>query len=198
MFKVMIRTFLVVLVLSSGAALRAQDGISAEKKSLINELLTVTEATKNSEAIMNAMSAQVQKDMLEIFSQMISTDTSIPAAQRPLVQQLVAESAQRSARRFKELFNQRINYAQMVEEVSYQVYDKYYTTEELKDLVAFYRTPTGQKTIKVMPQLFSESMSLTSARLMPLVQPLMREVMDEEMKKLEALVPRRAAQRRRR
>jgi|KBSSwiStaDraftv2_1062776.scaffolds.fasta_scaffold1171997_2 hypothetical protein len=36
------------------------------------------------------------------------------------------------------------------------VYDKYFTHEEIKALMAFYQTPTGKKAIAVMPQLVGE------------------------------------------
>ncbi len=38
------------------------------------------------------------------------------------------------------------------------IYDKYYTEEDIKALIAFYQTPIGQKTIKLMPQISQESM----------------------------------------
>lgn len=40
------------------------------------------------------------------------------------------------------------------------IYSKYYTHEEVKDLIKFYNTPVGQKTIQVMPALMQESMSV--------------------------------------
>jgi hypothetical protein len=40
----------------------------------------------------------------------------------------------------------------------YKIYDKYYTHDEIKELLKFYNTPVGKKTIKVLPQLMQESM----------------------------------------
>ncbi|MBE8966730.1 DUF2059 domain-containing protein [Nostocales cyanobacterium LEGE 12452] len=37
------------------------------------------------------------------------------------------------------------------------VYKKYFTNEEIKQLIRFYQTPLGQKTITVLPQLYQES-----------------------------------------
>lgn len=39
------------------------------------------------------------------------------------------------------------------------IYEKYYTNEEIKGLIAFYETPLGQKTVKVLPQLTQDSMT---------------------------------------
>ncbi|MEH2233471.1 MAG: DUF2059 domain-containing protein [Nostoc sp.] len=37
------------------------------------------------------------------------------------------------------------------------IYNKYFTNEEIKQLIRFYQTPLGQKTITVLPQLYQES-----------------------------------------
>ncbi|MHC5612873.1 MAG: DUF2059 domain-containing protein [Nostoc sp.] len=37
------------------------------------------------------------------------------------------------------------------------IYNKYFTNEEVKQLITFYQTPLGQKTITVLPQLSQES-----------------------------------------
>jgi len=41
------------------------------------------------------------------------------------------------------------------------VYKKYYTNDDLKQLLAFYKTPIGKKTISVLPQLSSESIKIS-------------------------------------
>ncbi len=38
------------------------------------------------------------------------------------------------------------------------IYDKYFTETELKELIAFYRSTTGRKLIKVMPMIMEDSM----------------------------------------
>jgi hypothetical protein len=177
-----------ILLPLSGANSFAQE-VSPEKKELIRELLVVTQATKNAAAIMDSMSDQVQKDMLRMMNQVSASDRSLTDAQRAEKERLVAESAKRAADRFKELFKQRVNYSQLVEDVSYEVYDKYYTADELRDLIAFYKSATGQKSIKIMAQVFAESMAKTSQRLMPAIQPLMQEIIDEELKRIERTLP---------
>ncbi|PSL35030.1 DUF2059 domain-containing protein [Chitinophaga ginsengisoli] len=40
------------------------------------------------------------------------------------------------------------------------VYAKYYTEEDLDQIIAFYKTPAGRKVIEVTPQIVQESMQL--------------------------------------
>ncbi|SFE48441.1 hypothetical protein SAMN05216167_114114 [Spirosoma endophyticum] len=47
---------------------------------------------------------------------------------------------------YEDLFNQLI-----------PVYDKHYTHDEIKELLAFYKSPLGQKTIKELPTIMQES-----------------------------------------
>ncbi len=39
------------------------------------------------------------------------------------------------------------------------IYDRYFTMAEINELVAFYKTELGRKTINIMPQLLGETMS---------------------------------------
>ncbi len=42
----------------------------------------------------------------------------------------------------------------------FPLYAKYYSEEDLDNLIAFYKTPTGQKVIQTMPALLQESMQI--------------------------------------
>jgi hypothetical protein len=43
------------------------------------------------------------------------------------------------------------------------IYEKHYTAEEIKELIAFYKTPVGKKTIAVLPQITADSMKAGQA-----------------------------------
>ncbi len=50
------------------------------------------------------------------------------------------------------------------------VYEQYFSHGEIKDIIAFYKTKTGQKTILVMPQMLQQSMLISQqyfTKLMP-------------------------------
>ncbi len=64
-------------------------------------------------------------------------------------------------------------------ELSVPVYDKYFSEEEIQQLTAFYQTPLGAKTIKVLPQLMAEIMATSQVWAQQLVQDCMKEVLDE-------------------
>ena len=47
------------------------------------------------------------------------------------------------------------------------LYARHYTVKEIKDIKAFYLTTTGQKSLKIMPQIAVESMKITQSKLIP-------------------------------
>lgn len=49
------------------------------------------------------------------------------------------------------------------------IYARHFTAPELRELIAFYRTPLGQKTLKTMPQIMNDSVQLIMPR-MPEIQ----------------------------
>ncbi|WP_407531906.1 DUF2059 domain-containing protein [Elizabethkingia meningoseptica] len=62
------------------------------------------------------------------------------------------------------------------EELLIPVYSKYYTEKELEDIIAFYKTPTGQKVIKVLPEMSKESMQIGQEWGMRLGEKIMKKI----------------------
>lgn len=60
------------------------------------------------------------------------------------------------------------------------IYDKYYTDKEIKELIAFYKSPVGKKTIDLTPEIMQESMKL-------LMQKYIPEYLEQIQKKVKLL-----------
>ncbi len=58
------------------------------------------------------------------------------------------------------------------------IYAKYFTLQELKDMMAFYQTDTGKKTLAVMPAMMGELMQKSGARMPGMMQALMTRFRD--------------------
>jgi hypothetical protein len=61
--------------------------------------------------------------------------------------------------KFWDTFMAEINPDEMVKEFI-PLYDKYFTNEEIKQMIAFYETPLGKKTLTVLPQITQESTAI--------------------------------------
>jgi len=88
------------------------------------------------------------------------------------------------AERFRALFAERLNFSTIIESVYPPLYDKYFSEAELRQMVAFYRTPAGRKSIEVMPSLMQEAGHGVEAAVWPLSIGLIQEIVAEERAKL--------------
>lgn len=149
--------------------------VSAEKRALIAELLEVTQSRKIATDIYRDMMEQQREITREVIRQSMEMKpefTALSEQEQEKLRKEMLEDSDRTNQRVEELMQERIDYPALIEEISYQLYDKYYTEAELEDLVSFYRSAAGKKAIEVGPKLFAESMEL--ARLA--IQPKMRDV----------------------
>ena len=72
----------------------------------------------------------------------------------------------------------------MIDEDMVVLYDKYFTQNEINDFISFYKTPSGQKFIKVSPDIQKDLISIMMQKYMPEMQNAMKAKIDE-LKKME-------------
>jgi hypothetical protein len=65
-----------------------------------------------------------------------------------------------------------------------EVYSNAYTANELEDLIRFYKTPTGQKSIQLMPQLMSQGAEIGTAQVRQHMPELL-QMIKKEVERLE-------------
>jgi len=135
--------------------------ITPEKKALIKELLRLMNASNNSEAIANQSMDQLQAAVASLISnemrEWIQAQKFAPAEQKRLGA-IVDESVQRILTRLRIEFPKRVNYSELVEKIGIEIYNRHFTEAEVKDLIAFYKTSTAQKFVKILPQIAAEIM----------------------------------------
>ena len=54
------------------------------------------------------------------------------------------------------------------------IYEKYYTEKEINDFLVFYKSPTGQKSINIMPQIMKEMMGDMMKNYIPEMQKTLK------------------------
>ena len=174
------------LVGSLCPAARAQDEIKPEKRALIKELYLATKADKMAESFTNIILTQMERDLPKTLSELPEM-TDLKRRDREQAQKAMVETSARFLARFRELIPERINFAEVMEQMFYPLYDKFFTEDELKDLVAFYKSPTGQKSIGIMPQLLQDAMQRASEALNAKVVRIVNDVLAEEREHLKAV-----------
>lgn len=194
--KRLLRACLAALLFSlSVIGVRAQDlpttatpSISPEKQALIRELLELTSSKKTIDALFKAQAEQMDKELPETTWQAVSGMSelkSLTPEQREEIRLKVNSSARRSGRRMYELIQEKIDFSKLIEDIFVPLHDKYFTEGELRDLVAFYRSPTGKKVIEVMPNLITTAMQQTIDAIMPKVMEIVTQIQNEETEQME-------------
>lgn len=64
------------------------------------------------------------------------------------------------------LASSKLLFNKILDEDIVEIYDKFYTENEIKDLIVFYSSPTGKKTIEKTPEMQKEIMSIVMQKYM--------------------------------
>ena len=168
---------------SSEADVRVSQQISETKQELIEEFLELTGGERTFKQVSQAMLSQMEQQFGALLSSDLAGSQQLSPQERQRMAATLSREMNRISQKYNRLFLERIDYQQIVEEVYYPLYDKYFTEEDLRVLIDFYKSPTGQKTIEVMPQLLQESMQRTAQVIGPTITQIMQEIITEELQR---------------
>src|SRR5215831_14412817 len=164
----------------------APQEISPEKRALAKELSEVMGLKKQGKDLLTTVETEMSKEMLELTWTSLSAMPEMKAltqAEQDDLQRQMRENADKVNAQMIDAINRKIDYGQMLEDVSTVVYAKYFNETQLKDLIAFYQSDTGKRNLEVMPQLMADSMSEASRRLTPVLNDIVRDIADADTKK---------------
>jgi hypothetical protein len=178
------------VILVAGALMqpaRSDAELTESKQQTIRELLTIVGVVGMAEQMRDQQSIVELMRMRPSYYQMmefaVSEQTDLSEEDRQLLLARL-EDFDAFAARFRALFAERVNFSQIIETVYPPLYDKYFSEEELREMLAFYSTPVGRKNIEVMPSLMQEAGGGVEAAVQPLAVGLIQEIVSEERAKL--------------
>jgi hypothetical protein len=142
----------------------------------------------NSEAVATQFMEQLQAPVASLISNemrgWIRAQKLAPAEQKRMEAE-VDEFVQRVLTRVRAEFPKRVNYRELIEKVITETYDNYFTEAEVKDLIALYKTSTGQKFIRLVPQITAEMFPRLEKLIGPHMTQLINESFDDELMRLK-------------
>lgn len=151
------------LLLASAVAMSVAPAVTAQ------EAAPSPEALDEAKKLISIMSPDMMKDMhTKMFAQIW------PAMEKALRTQLVtldAAAADTITLEIRATFENEMN-AEIAALMATMpaAYARYLTASEMRDIEIFYRTPSGAKTLKVMPQMMGEMMGNLAPRLQGMIQ----------------------------
>jgi len=131
---------------------------SPAKDATIEKLLVLTEAQKSADTALTDADAFIQSTV-----QSMAEQESIPAAQR--------QAAKTCLENYRTLIRQSLNWESLKPEYL-RIYRETFSEEELLELTAFYKSPTGRMLIEKAPILESKKGSVLDQRMKTMMERL--------------------------
>ncbi len=178
----------VLIILGGSMSSFAQEEISTEKRALISELRVLTGANKV-EGSVNFSAEGVN----EILSKIVEQDKELTDPQRAQLGESIKEATARVDKAARTFLDDKSQIIELSEQTIFRLYDKSFSESELKELIAFYRTPTGRKVLVFLPSLSRQVQTafgeVVQSKLNPIVQPKIQmevEQLKQQIKDLKA------------
>ncbi len=159
----------IILLFAVGASANAQD---QSKRAAAEELLNLVNMKETSEK----SSAMIKQMVLAQIQQMRPQkgDAAVSAQMTSQIQKLM------------DMISYETSWYRIKEEYI-TLYSEVFTEPELKDMIAFYKTPSGHALIAKQPEVMRRSMELSQKRtgeLMPKIQAMTNELKESILKEL--------------
>jgi len=176
--------FLVVIIATCVCSINAQTPETTSKRAAIQELLTVVGATQYARTAftvwMNEYSDALAKDTIKTFE-----NGNWSPEVRLKMETLTRDFHKRLSQRLTDELLVRVGYEALLNRLYAESYDEHFSETEIRELIAFYRTPIGQKYVGFVPKVAVSLQQKAQAAIQAPMTTITREILEEEMKLLE-------------
>ena len=163
------------VVIGATAQVKSHDQLVVE---LVDAMGIKEQARTTVDGVMTAVSQQSQG----IIENMVLSESGLSRTEKEKIAAVSRESYERFMKAFRERVFKQIDIAKTVEDIAVALYTKYFSDQELSDLIAFYKTPTGKKSMQVLPTLATESIQMAQEKMGPTLEKIVKELLEEERK----------------
>lgn len=177
---------ILVISLAFGVAVIAQAPPSESKNKLVTELVQVMKMDRQFPEMMDTMLKGMESTYPIGFEAAVDSMNLSPE-QKKAAKATAGDRFIAFSQKFRKRMAEAIDYNKYIREAIYPLYDKFYSEQELRDLIAFYRTPTGQKVVDTLPALLTESNIAAKEKFLPQLLPLIEALLKEEFQQIEPL-----------
>ncbi|MDP9291454.1 MAG: DUF2059 domain-containing protein, partial [Verrucomicrobiota bacterium] len=137
--------------------------VTPELRAAIKELLTVTHAKEGLRNAYQLVAQSLPTQMAQAFTAAIQQNPGLTDENKKQVRERLSKSFEASVKEAMAVLQDPKLIDDAIENI-YPIYASYFTLDEIKQLTAFYNSPVGAKSMKVMPQVSNESMRSGMAR----------------------------------
>ena len=165
------RRYVAVLLIALTVGCCCARADEASKRAKAEQLFMLLRMDTMMDQLMNGVKKQVQ----QITESMPGADQATPEQKKQMTD---------FQQRVMDVVNQKIGW-KALEPDFINLYASTYTEEELDGIVAFYKSPIGQKMIEKTPELMAKSTQITQQKMSEL-QPQLTQMVQDFMKQMAA------------
>lgn len=157
--------------------------VDESKRELIRELILLSGGDTAANQIADLTLAQLAPAYETVVEEVLVSEVDLSDQQKQALRGHLADFGSFS-QTFRERFPERVDMDQVLESIYVPLYDESFSTQELQEIVIFYRTPTGRKVVEVLPRLLQQGMQQTLPAVQPKVMALVGEILAEQRAEL--------------
>jgi hypothetical protein len=120
------------------------------------------------------------KELLKVMNQEELMDKTFNSVMPAMQQQIQKQVGVAQSKSMEEFLNYTITLAsamskRLFNEDLLPIYSNLFTQTEIQDMIIFYKTPTGKKTLEVMPEMQKQLMNIMYTKYMPEIQEKLKQ-----------------------
>jgi hypothetical protein len=166
------RLFLLVVCLFALPLWATQPNPSVRQRELIDEMLTLTHPEDAVRQSLDTMLEELQKSLNDTLGEAPDEAARVRRAE-----------GKKDFDRYRELVRDTIDFKSVVREIYVPLYAKYFSEQQLADLIVFYKTPTGQRYINSLPDFQRDAVRASNNVFAEKIGAILKQVRDEHSKR---------------
>jgi hypothetical protein len=135
--------------------------------------------------ILNVMIVQLQQGFVVSFREAIKKIGDTTPEEKERLRQLFEQAMGSYVKRMKVKITEVIPMNELINNVYYPAFSKHFTVAEIKELIAFYESPIGQKFISTTPTVMQETGTIMNEKYAPQLQKIGIKLAAEEIEKIK-------------
>src|SRR5688572_6920157 len=172
--------FTLIFAVATAVSVHSQQPAPTEKQSLITKFRQLTGADRVNLGI-NVSFEDIRNNLIGA----VDGDKDLTDAQKQELRKSAIEAYDRLDKQLKTFLNDTATITLISEGAVFQVYDQAFNEAELKELITFYSSPTGQKALKFLPNLSVQVQKAFQSILLPKVQEFITPKIKAEEEQLK-------------
>lgn len=172
-------------------AVCANPAADEEQRAAVRDLMEVM----NTRQSMSAMAANMRNQLPQMLDQQLtrmSKDRKWPAEKVDQMKAATTALQTESFEKLRELYAS-AELGTALDDIMARTYAKHFSTEEIRAVTAFYRTPAGQKVLKTLPRVMQDAIPELMQIINPKIQSILSSTMDEARKRYEVIAGQNAS-----